>query len=132
MNSNQIMTKYKSEKPYTLHYKDLYQNYTLAFKDLQTAITRANELKCPVYDENKKLVYNPMEKRGKQMKSETEIKDLLKATNDELQGTLRVLRDTLNSSIDDTSEKINTIKALYPLIMFYKDKIKTLEFILND
>lgn len=36
------------------------------------------------------------------------------------------------SSIDDTSEKINTIKALYPLIMFYKDKIKTLEFILND
>lgn len=62
MNSNQMMTKYKSEKPYTLHYKDLYQNYTLAFKDLQTAITRANELQCPVYDENKKLVYNPMEK----------------------------------------------------------------------
>ena len=61
MNSNQMMTKYKSEKPYTLHYKDLYQNYTLAFKDLQTAITRANELKCPVYDENKKLVYNPCE-----------------------------------------------------------------------
>lgn len=55
------MTKYKSEKPYTLHYKDLYQNYTLAFKDLQTAITRANELKCPVHDENKKLVYNPCE-----------------------------------------------------------------------
>lgn len=66
------------------------------------------------------------------MKSDKEIKELLKATNDELQGTLRVLRDTLNSSIDDTSEKINAIKALYPLIMFYKDKIKTLEFILND
>lgn len=66
------------------------------------------------------------------MKSDKEIKELLKATNDELQGTLRVLRDTLNSSIDDTSEKINTIKALYPLIMSYKDKIKTLEFILND
>ena len=66
------------------------------------------------------------------MKSDKEIKELLKATNDELQGILRVLRDTLNSSIDDTSEKINTIKALYPLIMFYKDKIKTLEFILND
>lgn len=61
MTSNQMMTKYKSEKPYTLHYKDLYQNYTLAFKDLQTAITRANELQCPVYDENKKLVYNPCE-----------------------------------------------------------------------
>lgn len=40
------MTKYKSEKPYTLHYKDLYQNYTLAFKDLQTAITRANLQLC--------------------------------------------------------------------------------------
>lgn len=66
MTSNQMMTKYKSEKPYTLHYKDFYQNYTLAFKDLQRAIARANELKCPVYDENKKLVYEPKQENSRQ------------------------------------------------------------------
>ena len=66
------------------------------------------------------------------MKSDKKLKDLLKTTNDELQGTLEVLRDTLNSSIDDTNEQIKTIKALYPLIMFYKERKKILEFILND
>lgn len=65
------------------------------------------------------------------MKSDKEIKDLLKATSDELQGTLRVLSDTLNSSVYDTSEKVDTLKAVYSLILFYEHRIQTLEFILK-
>ena len=60
------------------------------------------------------------------MKSDKEIKDLLKATSDELQGTLRVLSDTLNSSVYDTSEKVDTLKAVYSLILFYEHRIQTL------
>lgn len=66
------------------------------------------------------------------MRSEKEIKELLKATKHDLQGTLKALKVALKSSNDDTSEAINTLKALYPLIMFYKDRIRTLEFILDD
>lgn len=66
------------------------------------------------------------------MKSDKEIKELLKATNDELQGALRVLRDTLNSSVYNTSEKVDTLKAVYRLIVFYEHRIQTLEFILKD
>lgn len=53
------MTKYKNEKPYTIHYRSPLQNYTMAFRTLQEAIPHANMLNRPVLDENKKLVYAP-------------------------------------------------------------------------
>lgn len=59
------MTKYKNEKPYTIHYRSPLQNYTIAFRTLSEAMKRANELNRPVFDENKKLVYTPTQENAK-------------------------------------------------------------------
>ena len=59
------MTKHKSEKPYTIHFYSSLQNFTLGFKTLQEAIPRANELNRPVLDENKRVVYTPVQDERK-------------------------------------------------------------------
>ena len=66
------------------------------------------------------------------MKSEKEIKELLKATTNELQNTLKSLRIILRRNHKDIDEQMIHLKVFYPHLMNLYRKIHTIEEIIKE
>lgn len=59
-------------------------------------------------------------------------REMLKATNDELQDSLKSLRIILRRNHKDINEQMKHIRAFYPLLMMLYDKIQTIEEIIKE
>lgn len=59
-------------------------------------------------------------------------REMLKATNDELQDSLKSLRIILRRNSKDTDEQIKIVEAFYPLLMKLSSKIHTIEEVIKE
>ena len=59
-------------------------------------------------------------------------REMLKATKDELQDSLKSLRIILRRNHKDINEQMKHIRAFYPLLMMLYDKIQTIEEIIKE
>lgn len=59
-------------------------------------------------------------------------REMLKATNDELQDSLKSLRIILRRNSKDTDEQIKIVEAFYPLLMKLNSKIHTIEEVIKE
>lgn len=58
--------------------------------------------------------------------------EVLKATKDELQDSLKSLRIILRRNHKDINEQMKHIRAFYPLLMMLYDKIHTIEEVIKE
>lgn len=59
-------------------------------------------------------------------------REMLKATNDELQDTLKSLRIILRRNHKNINEQMRHIRAFYPLLMMLYNKIQIIEEVIKE